>query len=36
MPNATLKWMPANVAVFVRLIDSGTRMVDSVNALPPR
>jgi len=32
MPNATLKWTPANVAVFVRLRDSGTRMVDSVNA----
>jgi hypothetical protein len=32
MANATLKWTPANVAVFVRLRDSGTRMVDSVKA----
>jgi len=29
-PNATLKWTPANEAVFVRLMDSGTRMVGSV------
>jgi len=34
MPNATLKWTPANVAVFVRLMDSGTRMVDSLNTCP--
>jgi hypothetical protein len=31
-PNATLKWTPAKVAVFVRLMDSGTRMVDSRKA----
>jgi len=36
MPNATLKWTTANVAVFVRLMDSGTRMVDSVDAWPIR